>query len=246
MRGILAIEYLYHKIVAGTKTQTRRSGGLEHINVVLDFLGETSHPNDWELAGYRFNDGIQYAGFINHRTGEEKECRARYKLSEVLFLKEPTKVVNGEIVYAYDHPKGTYDSGYLSDFRGLGYSNKLFMGKDQQPRAFIQITGIKCERLLDISDEDCIADGCGTGGNFVNNEYVPFGYIDYLMRPEAGSGYDFCDNTPQQSFISLYKLANKIAKYGSNAPTHGLPRAIDVDNIWVWAYTFEYLKDFKL
>ena len=243
MRGLLAIEPLYHRIISGHKTQTRRSGGLEEVNVfgiegdnIFDFS-----PNDWTLC----DSDINVFEFFNQKEQKWAQCKPRYHVGEVLYLKEPYKCVAAPVYieYAFDHPNLTYESGYISDFRGKGYENKLFMPADFG-REFIKVTGIKCERLLDISEADCIAEGIETAGNIVDGVYRPFGYIDYLMRPEAGSGYDFCDNDAKDSFISLYKLANKMGKFGSHYPE--MPRGKrEVANIWVWVYEFVYLPGYK-
>jgi hypothetical protein len=84
-------------------------------------------------------------------------------------------------------------------------------------RAFIKITGIRCERLLDISDEDCFAEGI---------EKVEHGYYkDYVF----GKWFD----KPKDSFITLYQKANKHTRH------------TPLINLWVFAYTFVYLKDYK-
>ncbi len=234
MRGLLVIEPLYHRILSGHKTQTRRSGGLEVIN---------QNPDAWILLEKPEDDDHWLFG---PRTGSEmfffEQAKPRYHIGETLYLKEPYKTVDAPVFieYGFDKPNPTYESGHISDFRGKGYENKLFMPAGFA-REFIRITGIKCERLLDISEEDCIAEGIETAGNWINGQYYPFGYIDYLMREEAGSGYDFCDNTPQQSFISLYKLANKMGKYGSHYPEQP-PKDREVPNIWVWVYSFKYVR----
>lgn len=41
MRGLLAVECMYHQIVAGNKGQTRRSGGLDAIN---------EKPHQWKIV----------------------------------------------------------------------------------------------------------------------------------------------------------------------------------------------------
>ena len=91
-------------------------------------------------------------------------------------------------------------------------------------REFIRITGIKCERLLDISNEDCIAEGIDVYPSHIIGgiKYTTAPYKDYL------SDYAFWE--PKPSFISLYKFANKVK---------------EVPNLWVWAYTFEYLPNLK-
>ena len=235
MRGILMIEPLYPQTIAGNKTQTRRSSGLEEVN---------HKPNYWSLilevngeAGFRFNNSKQRNP--NHLI--QVFCKARYKVGEVLYIKEPYWY-NSELcnrpLYKYEYNKMDYPiHNHPAEIVGLKWKNKMFMPASAA-RAFIRITGIKCERLLDISDEDCIAEGIQESG--FDEGY----YINYLMNETYG--YDYLDNTPQESFISLYKFANKLAKVGSVPPHGSLPTPPDVENIWVWAYTFEYLPDYKI
>lgn len=245
MRGLLAIERMYHQIIAGNKTQTRRSGGLDRINgckevrkngkVIKEAI--ITHPDNWEITGYTGEMGgdlseVDFCDYMD--TQRNIYIQPRYKVGEVLYLKEPYQInVKGEVMYKFNH---RYHSACE---HGRWWKNKLFMPASAA-RAFIRITGIKCERLLDISDEDCLAEGIETG--YSGNH--PFGYINYLMH--EGYGYDYIDNTPKESFISLFKLANKLAKVGSVPPHGSLPTPPDVENIWVWAYTFQYLKDYKL
>lgn len=225
------IEPLYHQVVAGLKTQTRRSGGLKEVN---DQFTANWHLNKSIL---NISTGVFEATFKDFVIGKEV-CTARYRVGEVLYLKEPifheNWTANGKefskIHYKFDNSRFSHPS--------VKWQNKLFMPASAA-RAFIKITGIRCERLLDISEADCVAEGVEMG--YAGDQ--PFGYINYLMTTEYG--YDYIDNTPHQSFISLYKLANKLAKVGSVPPHGSLPTPPGVDNIWVWVYEFEYLKDYK-
>ncbi|MCW3111337.1 MAG: hypothetical protein JWQ09_5843 [Segetibacter sp.] len=211
MRGLLAIEPLYHQIVAGNKTQTRRSGGLEVVN---------KNPDEWVLNG-RFlsikeivreinEDKLAACDYLFENTvGTKVWCKPRYKVGEVLYLKEPIFIEydtvhtdSKRILYKFDN----------KHHRISKWSNKLFMPASAA-RAFVRITGIKCERLLDISDEDCIAEGI---------ELVDGYYKYYQVVHEHGN----FTKSPKQSFLTLYTFANK---------------AKTIDNIWVWVYTFEYL-----
>ena|ERR1700761_2876535 len=231
MRGLLCIEPLYHAIVSGKKTQTRRAGAaLNSIN---------KNPDKWKFTIFKHDyDDItnpMYAVFRSSNIHDRPLVYPLYKIGEVLYLKEPIiKKPDGCISYYYDMYKPTRD-GTLK-YAGLKKNNKLFMPASAA-RAFIKITGIKCERLLDISDEDCIAEGIEASG------YGEGYYINYLM--DETYGYDYLDNTPKESFISLYKLANKLAKRGSVPPHGQLPTPPGVDNTWVWVYTFEYLPNYK-
>lgn len=237
MRGLLCIEPLYHQIIKGNKTQTRRSGGLEQINgckATKNKPAIVTNPDKWEFV--RLNQ--YHAKFWKKNDALlEVFCKPRYRVGEIVYLKEPTYTTwsNKNPQYKFDI-KGS-DIRILND-KDTIVSNKLYMPASAA-RAFIKITGIRCERLLDISDEDCIAEGIEMG--YAGDH--PFGYINYLMTPVYG--YDYIDNTPKESFISLYKLANKLAKVGSVPPHGSLPTPPGVDNIWCWVYEFEYLKDYK-
>lgn len=227
MRGLLAIEPLYRQIVSGKKTQTRRSGGLELVNAA---------PEDWKIVaaaqqqdGTTGSKGALYVTFKRIDSETAELCHSRYNVGEVLYLKEPYKTVDAPVYieYAFDKPRRTYESGVLSDFKGMGYENKLFMPAGFA-RQFVRITGIKCERLFDISDEDCVAEGImdySPNGNL-------FGYYNYLSRDYAS--HDIWELSAHESFISLYKLANKM-KWNH-----------EIENIWVWVYSFEYLPEQKI
>lgn len=227
MRGLLAIEPLYNQIVAGRKTQTRRSGGLDAVNInpdawerighIVSYIGGQGNPSVNEIT-FRTIDYIP-SGDIAGKF--EKTCKPRYKVGEVLYLKEPTlknredwQPNTGNIIYKYDQTDVFV--------RAAQWNNKLFMPASAA-RAFIKITGIRCERLLDISDADCLAEGIEVVTGTRN------AYKIYTAKPKEGLLQQF-SITPHESFISLYKFANKVK---------------EVPNLWVWVYEFEYLKDYK-
>lgn len=212
MRGLLVIEQLYHQIVKGAKTQTRRSGGLESVNVILGHGLFDFSPDNYELV--RFN--TEHAKFWERGNAlNEIYCKPRYKVGEVLYLKEPTTLFMGQTLYKFDCDKYGL-SKTVNNFQPINikWSNKLFMPASAA-RAFVRITDIKCYRLLDISFEDAIKEGVEGMGYH--------GWKDYL-KPNT---YEL---TAIESFFSLFKFANKVK---------------EVDNIWVWAYTFEYLPNYK-
>lgn len=212
MRGLLAIECLYHQIVAGNKIQTRRSGGLEAVN--------DKYIDNWRQVSAELENGKLSVVFKNGLIGKEV-CKSRYRVGEVLYLKEPTMLFScpvsekERLVYKYEL------MGDL-DLRINGkWSNKLFMA-EADARAFIKITGIRCERLLDISYEDCYKEGihiCALPGQ------AKCTLTDYLCK-----GLQTEDLSPRESFLSLYKFANKVK---------------EVPNLWVWVYEIEYLKGYK-
>lgn len=241
MRGLLCIEPLYHKIVAGEKTQTRRSGGLEAVNYKVELAWNTKTQtytkeilvnisDQWEKAApvmYPPSGNFCSQYFIKKGTGliayvnAKDECKPRYKIGEVLYLKEPYRTVDPPVYieYAFDN----------NSRAGIKYENKLFM-PEAFARAFIKITGIRCERLMDISEADCQAEGVeqwvmnyDTEGVELPPEKYTFHWrMFYSNRTPYRTAYD--------AFIALYRFANKVK---------------EVDNIWVWVYEFEYLNNYK-
>lgn len=97
-----------------------------------------------------------------------------------------------------------------------GWSNKMFVKADLMPH-HIEITGIKVERLQDISDEDCLKEGIeehlkGVQYGFSSN----IGYIGQ---------YPF--SNPREAFAALIDRISSKGIWGSNP--------------YVWAYEFELI-----
>lgn len=236
MRGILMIEALYNQTIKGLKTQTRRSSGLEQVNgcdATKTKPAIIANPDDWNLdvdftsvGWFRFKNGI----------GLRVTAKPRYRVGEVMYLKEPVSTrkylightkENGLIsetwgnLYKYSGKEnhGITKEGMIMPHIIDKWSNKLFMPASAA-RAFIKITGIRCERLFDISEQDCVAEGI--------EHYQYEGWENYNTKHNPQT-HSF--GSPKNSFFSLYKFANKVK---------------EVQNIWVWVYEFEYLKDFKV
>jgi hypothetical protein len=218
MRGLLCIEPLYHQIVKGNKTQTRRSGGLEEVNVQGipgDSLWDWS-PDDWSIC----ESDIGIFEFHNKKEQSWAQCKPRYKVGEVLYLKEPIREVNG--VGDTDYTQYAYSTNVVERSM-VKWSNKLFM-PCAAARAFVKITGIRCERLTDISEHDAIAEGI----EVLHGTPIGTGYKNYESKDLAHT-YKSAVN----SFMSLFRFANKI-KLTTVEP-----------NPWVWVYEFIYLKNYK-
>ena len=102
--------------------------------------------------------------------------------------------------------------------RTPGWRNKMFVRADLMPHQ-IRITGIKCERLQDISEADCLKEGIRQA--YAESILGMYGYIDH-----KGTGLWF--NTPREAFASLI---DKVSGRGTWA-----------SNPWVVAYEFELVK----
>ncbi|MDR2207149.1 MAG: hypothetical protein LBE36_13455 [Flavobacteriaceae bacterium] len=87
---------------------------------------------------------------------EETYKFSRYKVGEILYLKEPysldTIAFDGKVTYKFDNPNERTVSN------GFKWENKLFMPA-KYARYFIEITAVRCERLQEISDEDIVKEG---------------------------------------------------------------------------------------
>lgn len=100
--------------------------------------------------------------------------------------------------------------------RSPGWGNKMFVRADLMPHQ-IRITGIKCERLQDISDADCLKEGI---------RYFPEINTFYFEDIRREEGFYF-DN-PREAFAALI---DKVSGRGTWA-----------SNPWVVAYEFELVK----
>lgn len=102
-----------------------------------------------------------------------------------------------------------------------GSTNKMFVRADLMPHQ-IRIIGIRCERLRDISDEDCMKEGV------VDVTYFKTGGRPYELFALPGHEYEETFNTPKQAFTALI---DKVSGRG----TWDL-------NPWVMVYEFELVK----
>lgn len=104
-----------------------------------------------------------------------------------------------------------------------GWRNKMFVRSDLMPHQ-IRITGIRCERLQDISDEECLREGVEVSAtdNRVDFPFaISFNY--YLESNEKEHRYV----TPREAFAFLIDEISGRGTWQSNP--------------YVWVYEFELL-----
>lgn len=108
--------------------------------------------------------------------------------------------------------------------RGLKYDpgmcNKISVRAALMPHQ-IRITGIRCERLQDISDEECMREGILESW-YESTDTTTYGYAD----EKKGTAVEF--DTPRAAFASLI---DKVSGRGTWA-----------SNPWVVVYEFELVK----
>lgn len=188
MKGICFKEPLFNKVVDGSKNQTRRLVNHNH-DAYPHF-----YQNSQSLFNSKESDCVILADSICTNTPLKKEFRPRYNVGDVVFLKEPYFNYKGEIIYKYLNE----DIACNKPFDWKGWENKLFMPV-WAARYYIEIISVKCERLQEISDEDCFAEG------ITINDY----------------GYSYPGNkvvwsTPQKAYAMLINSIDGLGTWNKN------------------------------
>lgn len=182
---------LTQAVIEGRKTMTRRM-----------ISGYPLQPSDRIEAVSICPDG--FVSIIANGGESLMEVKCHYKV--------------GEIVAVAQSYSSFYDDTYNPVLfpAGAGWNNKMFVKPELMPHR-IRITGIKGERLQDISDADCLKEGI---------RYFPeinkFYFED--IRREEGFYFD----NPREAFAALI---NKVFGRGT---WDGNP--------WVEAHEFNLLK----
>ena len=159
-----------------------------------EFFGLT-----WDTRGNTLVYENEYGDFIDVRHSKY----TRYKLGEVVAVSQCFNDVVQEFT----------DLAFVP-----GSTNKMFVRADLMPHQ-IRITGIRCERLQDISDEDCVKEGVRVGSQAL--EY-PYYFIDTKQ-------FLICDyKSPRRAFAALIDKVSGRGTWDRNP--------------WVVAYEFELVK----
>ena len=191
-------------VIEGRKTMTRR--------LVSDRL--------WEIW-------TNYDDFCNSVIGgiaRDGTSVSREYYHECDFFKDKCRHKVGEIVAVAQSYYNAFSSKcdipvYGAD-RTPGWLNKLFVRADLMPHQ-IRITGIRCERLQDISDEDCFREGIIESW-YESTDTTTYGYAD----EKKGTAVEF--DTPRKAFASLIDRVSGKGTWASNP--------------WVVVYEFELVK----
>lgn len=192
---------LTQAVIEGRKTMTRRLVDPKSKYEELRFV-QPCIAMEYGLYGYTRNDGWVII--------------PKYKI--------------GEVVAVAQSYNSFYDDTYNPVLfpAGAGWGNKMFVKAELMPYQ-IRITGIKCERLQDISDAECMKEGV-VGG--IIGYYVPgikckdWSKESYVDTEDGGTWKLF--PTPREAFATLI---DKVSGRGAWAR-----------NPWVVAYEFELVK----
>ena len=211
-------------VIEGRKIMTRRL-----IDLMLKDCA-TVHKNCWgadwsdepmSLVVDRDTGGIycRYCGNGVRLHDGGYHYKTKYKVGEVVAVAQ-------SYFATYDESKWENGIWYNEFADGsditnhAGWINKMFVKAEYMPHR-IRITGIKCERLQDISDEDCFREGISESW-YESTDTTTYGYAD----EKKGTAVEF--DTPRKAFAALI---DKVSGRGTWA-----------SNPWVVVYEFELMK----
>ena len=197
-------------VLSGKKTQTRRI--IKPQDERLDYL------RGWNLD-------YEFAEF--GRIGKEPLLRIlpHYYIGEKVVVAMSYKSIYKRVAKTWE-----YAEEYKNEHKDLaGWNNKMFTNT-KMPFAQIKITNIRVERLQDISDEDCFAEGIkevevsnNWGDSTTHTEYRITYYNTKGLSKQLVSR-----ECPQEAFAALIDKINGYGTWESNP--------------YVWAYDFELVK----
>lgn len=192
---------LTQAVIEGRKTVTRRT----ELDSDSDYIARHYNPKYNPQHNY-YRDSRGMCQLINCDTG--KLFIPRYKLGEVVAVAQSYKTLLEQEGVPFEK---LCEGIGANDIK---WYNKMFVCADLMPHQ-IRITGIRVERLQDITDEECMREG--------------------IMRtpPEMGRAFYFCNNeclydSPREA------IAVQIGKMSGRGTWERNP--------WVVAYEFELVK----
>lgn len=155
----------------------------------------------YEAQGYELQQMLDYA-----------LSSSRYKVGEEVAVAQPYRMAACEVDYNEKEIKKVVSS--------KGWRNKMFVKADLMPHR-IRITNLRVERLQEISDEDCIAEGIKKNPEVLRGMWE-FSYIkDVTLKFEMST-------TPRGAYAKLIDHISGKGTWESNP--------------YVFVYEFELIK----
>lgn len=188
---------LTQAVIEGRKTMTRRIIPREFFTLQWDVSGEKDLV--FENADGDMVD-IRRSRYTKYKVGEVVAVAQRY-----------------QDIFDYSNCVNPY--AWEDDDEPSGWTNKMLVKAQLMPHR-IRITGVRCEQLQDISDEDCLKEGI----NASNSHEIGYG-IPWVYE-FAGSKMVYY--TPREAFAALI---DKVSGKGTWQK-----------NPWVVVYEFELVK----
>ena len=217
---------LTQAVLDGRKTQTRRMAAIQPpyknseicFPTVLLLEDEPEKHPLWLAYCWRNKDNPEeYTPWI----------KPKYKEGEVVAIAQSYK----DLGYSPEEPLQE-EAGYYPHIKNAsGWTNKMFVRADIMPHR-IRITKVRMQRLQDISDEDCLAEGVVKIVHSIPTKAPQYitGYYPSMSLKEAADklGWGRAYSTPQYAYADLIDKVSGEGTWESNP--------------WVWVYEFELMK----
>lgn len=195
--------------LGGLKTQTRR------IEKGLELLSDSNHKFDGEKITLHFE-----------ASDEPIIIRPRYKAGEIVAVAQGYKQIYANMIidfstHNYHLPREDSAEKFREKYEETaGWTNKMFVKPDLMPHQ-VRITNVRLERLQDITDEECLAEGIWKG-EFPNVRDVY--YYEIIGDCKAYKMF----TTPRKAYASLIDAISGKGTWDSNP--------------YVFAYEFKLLR----
>lgn len=138
----------------------------------------------------------------------------KYEIGEIVAIAQSYKDLGYDPDSLDRDPKDLGIRGFMK--HSAGWNNKMFVSA-AACKKHIEITGIKVERLQDISDEECLKEGIYEDSG--DDEFPPS--IFYEFEGNKDDGFD----TPREAFVALIDKVSGKGTWESNP--------------YVWVYEFK-------
>ena len=199
---------LTQAVLDGRKTMTRR---IIEIDECVRFPIIRFRPlENWEKKvvnpNYVFN-GHVYAVY-NELDLLCHLVKQRYEIGEVVAIAQSYSDCGNMPDYELD------EDGYPIMPKNSGFFNKMFVKADLMPH-HIKITGIKVERLQDISDEDCLKEGIVRQEVISDESPLIYAY-DAFLNGENGYFASQWFKNPKEAFAVLIDKVSGKGVFQSN------------------------------
>lgn len=203
---------LTQAVLEGRKTMTRRivtySLKFRGVNVAGYFVCKRPSGEVTEICMYDEDERMIDGGQI----------LPKYKVGEVVAIAQSYKDLGYDPDSLDRDPKDLGIRGFMK--HSAGWNNKMFVSA-AACKKHIRITGVKCERLQDISEADCLKEGI--------IKYTKDGTVfkyDLSDRFEMFSWQDM-KRSPREAFSALIDKVSDKGAWECNP--------------FVWAYEFELI-----
>lgn len=148
---------LTRAVLEGRKTQTRRIAFKQNGFIVIE---------DKDIHLQKLDNGQ-----CSCMLGDYKFITAKYRIGETLAIAQRYADITSSVDWA----------NCIIRKEEIGWNNKMFVRADLMPH-HIRITKIRIERLQDISEDDCLAEGIWEAHN-VGLEGVTYWYTSLINSP---------------------------------------------------------------